>query len=285
MRNFDNWIKGMRNVLASWNYYTDFDKIYRNIEDIKIELNILNSLIGSKKIEEDFKKILKDYPQTLKVIPILLAKREKEIMVLDNRNEYNFNFVNKNYTDEEYALFMKKTGLFELIENHIINNLVDYVMGVEVGLDSNGRKNRTGEIMEDLVESNLLQFGLIKGTTYYKELSKTQIEKMFNIDLSKMSNNGKTEKRFDFVVCANNKIYAIECNFYSGGGSKLNETARSYKNIALETKNIDNFKFVWITDGKGWHTARHNLEETFNILDDLYNINDLESGCLQKLIK
>lgn len=285
MRNFNDWLSTMRDSIATWKYYTDFDKVYRNVDAIKIELNILNSLIGSKNIETDFKNILIDYPKTLKVIPILLAKREMEIKIKDAEEEYLFNFKKMNYTIDEYSKFMRNTGLFDLLENHIINNLVDYIMGVEVGMDTNGRKNRTGEAMEDLVESYLIKYGLVKNKTYFKEMTKTEIEKRFNYDLSKISNNGKTEKRFDFVVKVDNRIYAIECNFYGSSGSKLNETARSYKNLALESKQIDEFIFVWITDGIGWNTAKHNLEETFDVLDTLYNLKDLDEGVLSSLFK
>lgn len=285
MRNFNDWLSTMRDSIATWKYYTDFEKVYRNVDAIKIELNILNSLIGSKNIETDFKNILTDYPKTLKVIPILLAKREMEIKIKDAEKEYLFNFKKMNYTIEEYSKFMRNTGLFDLLENHIINNLVDYIMGVEVGMDTNGRKNRTGEAMEDLVESYLIKYGLVKNKTYFKEMTKTEIEKRFNYDLSKISNNGKTEKRFDFVVKIDNRIYAIECNFYGSSGSKLNETARSYKNLALESKQIDEFIFVWITDGIGWNTAKHNLEETFDVLDTLYNLKDLDEGVLSSLFK
>lgn len=285
MRNFNDWLSTMRDSISTWKYYTDFEKVYRNVDAIKIELNILNSLIGSKNIETDFKNILTDYPKTLKVIPILLAKREMEIKIKDAEKEYLFNFKKMNYTIDEYSKFMRNTGLFDLLENHIINNLVDYIMGVEVGMDTNGRKNRTGEAMEDLVESYLIKYGLVKNKTYFKEMTKTEIEKRFNYDLSKISNNGKTEKRFDFVVKIDNRIYAIECNFYGSSGSKLNETARSYKNLALESKQIDEFIFVWITDGIGWNTAKHNLEETFDVLDTLYNLKDLDEGVLSSLFK
>lgn len=285
MRNFNDWLSTMRDSIATWKYYTDFEKVYRNVDAIKIELNILNSLIGSKNIEIDFKNILTDYPKTLKVIPILLAKREMEIKIKDAEKEYLFNFKKMNYTIDEYSKFMRNTGLFDLLENHIINNLVDYIMGVEVGMDTNGRKNRTGEAMEDLVESYLIKYGLVKNKTYFKEMTKTEIEKRFNYDLSKISNNGKTEKRFDFDVKIDNRIYAIECNFYGSSGSKLNETARSYKNLALESKQIDEFIFVWITDGIGWNTAKHNLEETFDVLDTLYNLKDLDEGVLSSLFK
>ncbi len=284
-RKFEPWLLSMKDSIATWNYYTDFKKVYENVDKMKIELNILNSLIGSQNIEEDFKNIIEKYPEVIKVIPLLLAKRETEIKVIDSEDTYIFNFAKMNYSIDQYALFMKNTGLFDLIQKHIINNLVDYLLGVEVGMDTNGRKNRTGDAMEDLVESYLIKAGLVKDKTYFKEMKKSEIENKFGTDLSTISNNDKTEKRFDFVFKgAFGDIYACECNFYSGGGSKLNETARSYKTLALESKGISRFNFVWFTDGVGWNSARHNLEETFDILDDLYNINDLENGIIETLI-
>lgn len=284
-RNFESWLLTMKDTIATWNYYTDFPKVYDNVNKLKIELNIMNSLIGSKNIEEEFKSLLMKYPEIIKAIPILLAKREREIKIIDPKETYVFNFAKMNYSVDQYALFMKNCGLFELLQNHIINNLIDYVLGVEVGMDTNGRKNRTGDAMEDLVESYLIKAGLIKDKTYFKELNKSDVEQMFHLDLSGISNQDKTEKRFDFVFKGSlGEIYACECNFYSGGGSKLNETARSYKTLTLEAKDITGFTFVWFTDGMGWTSARHNLEETFDVLDTLYNIKDLEDGIIEKLL-
>ena len=284
-RDFNTWLSTMKDSIATWTYYTDFEKVYENVQKIKVELNILNSLIGSKNIEEEFKSIVRQYPKVLVVVPILLAKREAEIKVQDAGGSYVFNFVKMNYTVEQYALFMRNSGLFDLLQNHIINNLVDYVLGIEVGMDTNGRKNRTGHVMEDLVESYLIKAGLVKGKTYFKEMYASDVEKQFNLDLSKLSNDGKTEKRFDFVfVGALGTVFACECNFYGSSGSKLNETARSYKTLALEAKGIKGFQFVWFTDGLGWNDAKHNLEETFDVLDNLYNLEDLENGAVENLV-
>ena len=284
-RDFNEWFETFRSSIATYRYYVDFEKVYGNVEAIKIELNILNSLIGSKNIEADFEKLLKNYPQVLKCIPILLAVRGREIYTIDGDGEYLFNFSKMNCSAEKYKIFMRKTGLFDLISEHIINNLVDYVTGVEVGLDSNGRKNRGGHLMEDLVESYLKNAGLVRDSDYFKEMYISEIEAKWGIDLSKVSNQGKTEKRFDFVVKMGDMVYGIETNFYTSGGSKLNETARSYKTIALETREIDGFAFVWFTDGEGWKSARHNLEETFDVMDDIYCIRDLENGIVDMLFK
>ncbi|MCI8628604.1 MAG: restriction endonuclease [Firmicutes bacterium] len=282
-RDFKVWLSEFRNSIADYGYYVDFRKIYRNIDNIKMELNILNSLIGSKNIERDFEILIKKYPEVLKCIPLLLAVRANEIYAIDGDGEFTYQFKVPNLSIEQYKIFMRKTGLFDLIQNHIINNIVDYAIGVETGLDSNARKNRGGHLMENLVESFIKKSGFTRDKTYFKEMYIHQIVEKWNIDLSAISNEGKTEKRFDFVIKTDSMIYGIETNFYSSGGSKLNETARSYKTLALEADNIDGFTFVWFTDGKGWTNARHNLEETFDVMEHIYNIKDMENGIINKI--
>ena len=284
-RNFLEWLGSFRSSIANYGYYVDFDKIYSNIDKVKIELNILNSLIGSKNIETDFENLIKKYPETLKCIPLLLAVRADEIYAIDEEGEFTYNFKKANLTVEQYKIFMRKTGLFDLIADHIVNNLFDYATGVETGLDSNGRKNRGGHLMEDLVESFIRKSGFIKDINYFKEMYIHQITDKWGINLSAISNHGKTEKRFDFVIKTDNMIYGIETNFYSSGGSKLNETARSYKTLALEIDTIDGLEFVWFTDGKGWTSARHNLEETFDVMEHVYNIKDLENDIINKKLR
>lgn len=290
-RNFNEWLSGFRDSIADYGYYIDFDKVHRNVDGIKVELNILNSLIGSKNIELDFENLMKKYPEVLKCIPLLLAVRASEIYCQDENGGHLFQFdfgkypPNSHAHYEKYKYFMRETGLFDLLENHIVNNLVDYATGVETGLDSNGRKNRGGHLMEDLVESFIQKAGFVKDVNYYKEMYIHQITNKWNIDLSAISNQGKMEKRFDFVIKTPNMIYGIETNFYGSGGSKLNETARSYKTLAWETEEIDGFKFVWFTDGKGWTSARNNLEETFDVMEHIYNIKDLEDGIISEVFK
>lgn len=284
-RDFHTWLSNFRYSIADFGYYIDFNKVYNNIESIKIELNILNSLIGSKNIEADFENLIKKYPETLKCIPILLAVREYEIFAGENGDVKLYTFNKQINTVEDYKLFMKKTGLFDLLSNHIINNLYDYVTGVETGLDSNGRKNRGGHQMEDLVESYIQKAGFKRDVNYFKEMYVSEVSRKWNIDLSAVSNQGKMEKRWDFVVKTDNCIYLIETNFYGSSGSKLNETARSYKTIATEMKNIKGAKFVWFTDGAGWKSAARNLEETFDVLDDIYSIKDMQNGIMTEVFK
>lgn len=290
-RDFNAWLSGFHDSIADYGYYIDFEKVHRNVDNIKVELNILNSLIGSRNIEADFENLMRKYPEVLKCIPLLLAVRANEIYCQDENGGHLFQFdfgkypPNSHAHYERYKYFMRETGLFDLLENHIVNNLVDYATGVETGLDSNGRKNRGGHLMEDLVESFIQKAGFVKGVNYFKEMYIHQITDKWNIDLSAISNQGKMEKRFDFVVKTPNMIYGIETNFYGSGGSKLNETARSYKTLAWETEEIDGFTFVWFIDGKGWTSARNNLEETFDVMQHIYNIKDLEDGVISEVFK
>lgn len=282
-RNFNEWLSKFKTSISDYTYYVDFEKIYKNVDKVKVELNILNSLIGSKNIEEEFQNILVKYPETLECIPLLLAVRSREIFVKDEINEYLFKFDKMVYSMKDYIKFMKESGLFDLLQNHIINNLYDYVLGIEVGLDSNGRKNRGGHLMENLVESYIIKAGYKKDVNYFKEMYLKDIENKWNLNLSEMSGHNTSTKRFDFVIKTDKQVYVIETNFYSSGGSKLNETARSYKMLAQESKKVEGVTFVWFTDGTGWNGARKNLEETFNELETMYNIDDLENGILENL--
>ena len=280
-RNFIEWLGTFKDNISDYKYYINFEKVYKNVEENKVEFNMLNSLLGSKNIEEDFINLVTKYPEVLKCIPILLAVRNMEIPAMDEEGAFIYNFKKINQNLEQYIVFMNKTGLFDLLANRGVTNIIDFVLGVETGLDSNGRKNRGGHLMEDLIEGYLKS----EGVEYYKEMYLKAIEEKWGVNLSSLSNNGKSAKRFDFVVKTKNMIYGIETNFYTSGGSKLNETARSYKMIAEECKNIQGFKFVWFTDGKGWTSAKKNLEETFDVLDSMYNINDVENGVMNKLFK
>ena len=285
-RNFAEWLLTFTDSIADYKYYIDFDTIYKNAEEYKVELNILNSLIGSNNIEAEFEDIVSKYPSVLKCIPTLLAVRQSEIIVLDNDgNKLEYNFNEMNYDIKQYSVFMRETGLFELLEKHLINNLYDYVLGVECGLNSNARKNRGGHLMENVVEKYIQKAGFKKGESYFSEMYLQDIEEKWKLDMSFISNQNQATKRFDFVVKTDNCIYGIETNFYASGGSKLNETARSYKMIAEEAKNVMGFEFVWFTDGMGWISARNNLKETFDNMEHIYNIADMKDGIMNMTFK
>lgn len=282
-RNFEEWLSKFRLSISGYDYYVNYDKVVENVLNLRIELNILNALIGSKNIKEDFADIVTRYPETLKCIPLLLAVRGSEIYAQDEEGAFMYNFNEMNYSVEQYEKFMEKTGLFDLLANHLVNNLIDYALGVEAGLDSNGRKNRGGHQMENLVERYIQKAGFIRDVNYFKEIYLSDVETKWNIDLSALSNDGKARKRFDFVVKTENMIYAIETNFYTGGGSKLNETARSYKMLAQEAATVEGFTFVWFTDGIAWRSAKGNLRETFEVLETIYSIDEIEHGIMKEL--
>ena len=285
-RNFAEWLLTFTDSIANYKYYIDFETIYKNAEIYKIELNMLNSLIGSQNIEQDFENLIHKYPEVLKCVPILLAVRQTEIIVLDDEgNKFEYNFKNMNYNVEQYTVFMRETGLFDLLEKHLINNLYDYVLGVECGLNSNARKNRGGHLMENLVEKFIQRAGFTKDKTYFKEMYLQDIERRWKLDMSFISNKNQATKRFDFVIKTDKCIYGIETNFYASGGSKLNETARSYKMIAEEAKRVVGFEFVWFTDGMGWISARNNLRETFDNMEHIYNIADMKNGSMKEMLK
>jgi len=180
---------------------------------------------------------------------------------------------------------MQKTGIFNFIKTSVSQSLVDVGMGINVGLDSNARKNRGGHLMENLVEFYIREAGFVKNETYFKEMFLEDIEEMWGYDLSAISAEGTSTKRFDFVVKPedSDEVYICECNCYSSSGSKLNETARSFKQIAIESAEIPNVHFVWFTDGDGWEKAKRNLKETFNIMDHIYNINDIKNGIMTEI--
>ena len=282
-REFNEIIDSLRDSIATYDYYVDFEKVYRNVNKIEMQLNLLNYLIGKENVEEEFMKLLVEYPNIIEVIPILLAVRDGEIRIIDGEF-IAYNFKNMNRSIDDYTKFLRESGLINLFENKKIKNLVDYVTGIEVGLDTNARKNRTGRLMENIVESYLEK---IPDAQYLKQASKNDIKNHFNfegLEELNIDDENKTNKRFDFAFKSKNgKIYLIETNFYTGGGSKLNETARSYAKLGKDIEKIEGVEFVWITDGRGWRTTKNNLREAYNVIKHLYNLDDLENGVLEKL--
>jgi type II restriction enzyme len=258
--------------------------VCNNIKNIEIELNLLNYLVGKENIENDFKDLVSKYPKVVEVLPILIAVREKEIKVIDEV-EICYNFKNTQNSIDEIITLMAKTGIFALLKNKRIKNVVDYVLGIEVGLDSNARKNRTGTAMQNIVEKYIQKVDKVQ---YLKEATTDIIKNNWNIDLSNKldfdTENNKNNKRFDFVIKnRNGKLILIETNFYGTSGSKLNETARSYSKLATYTESLKDVMFVWITDGKGWESTKNNLHEAYQNIEHLYTIYDLENGVLEEL--
>ncbi|WP_264229529.1 type II restriction endonuclease [Acholeplasma laidlawii] len=278
-RSFDGIIESIKEGLSTYDYFVDFKKVFSKVEHIELKLNTLNYLIGKDNFDEAFKVLLEEHPNIITVIPVLLAVRENNIQVLDEvMKSYNFNYYDPNVN---YIEFIRKTGLIDLFYDKRIKNLVDYVTGVEVGLDTNSRKNRSGKMMSQIVLKNLKD---IPNIDILEEANTSKIYKEFGVNISNTLKDTKSNKRFDFVIKDKmGHIYLIETNYYGTSGSKLNETSRSYAKLAKDIKEIDNVSFVWITDGKGWLSTKKNLEEAYNDIEHLYTLYDLEHKVLHKL--
>lgn len=285
---FNYLMSTLKDSIKGWDYFVNWGKVYENIKQIEIGLNLMNYLIGKDNIEEECKYLIGKYPEIIRLIPILLASRDSEFQILSkedinkySRKEYNFKKV-KNLTKsdiENTVEFMKKSGILKVFQDKSIKNIVDYVFGVEVGLDSNGRKNRSGHAMEDIVEDYISVLCKKYKYEYLKEATPNAIKSKWNIDVTV----DKASRRFDFAINKSGKLYLIETNYYGGGGSKLKATAGEYKAL-YDISSKDGHEFIWITDGKGWITARKPLEETFNHNKYIINLTMIENGMLDDII-
>ena len=282
---FEYIMNNFRNKITTYNWYVNWAKVFDNSKDIILELNILNSLIGEENIEEKLFQIIKQYPNVLKAFPILLATRDSSIEILTDVKKMTsliFDFRKKQIKDEDinlYISFLMQSGLGKLLKSKKIKNLVDYTIGVEVGLDSNARKNRTGSIMEQLVKCFIVSFCKKYGGKYQEQATQRSMLKEWGINI-KMD---KSSRRIDFAINYKEKVYLIEVNFYGGGGSKLKSTAGEYCEMYHRYKK-QGFEFIWISDGAGWQTTSKPLREYFDIADYLLNLHMLRTGFLEKII-
>ena len=263
---FTNFMIPLKETLFSLKDYVDFPKVAANVEAISIKLNQLNYLIGQEDMAAAVRRLWEENPKVFSVLDVLIAVRAKDRKkAIDAYG--NTHFVSDYFkSPEQVTTFLNETGLTNVFQNKQIKNLVDYVFGVEVGLDSNARKNRGGHIMEGLVANILTQNGIkFEQEVYYTEFP--EIVKVLGAD----------NKRFDFVIRTPEKTYLIEANFYTGGGSKLNEVARSYTDLAPKINAVPGYEFVWITDGIGWKDARNKLEEAFAHISSVYNLTNINT--------
>jgi type II restriction enzyme len=263
-KQFNIFISQLSETNATLDYFTDFGKIKDNISKISIKLNQLNYLIGKEDLKLAIEELFEENAKAFEVLDILIAvrkikkaktfNREGKVVQLDSYFEA---------ADKVYE-FIQDTGLGEIFRNKDITNLVDYVFGVEVGLDSNARKNRGGDNMSKAVSLIFDQANI----SYKTEVSNTVFPEITSL--------GADVKRFDFVIKTKKKTYLIETNYYNSGGSKLNETARAYSDLAPKINQYDGYEFVWITDGQGWLSAKNKLEEAYNIIPSVYNLSTLK---------
>jgi len=269
-----------------WSYFVNWDKVFENLKDIEIGLNTLNYLIGKDDFDNEFKNLLKENPKLIKILPTLVVSRENKFQILVDfvnkkldYEEYDFNVKNPTESDlDKYLKFITNTGFKDVIVSKKVKNLVDYMIGVEAGLDSNARKNRGGHSMEDIVEAFIKDICDKKDCSYLKEANAERIREVYGVDVPV----DKSSRRYDYVVKTNDELVIFEVNFYGGGGSKLKSTAGEYRNLydVLDGK----FKFVWVTDGLGWKTTARPLRETFDHNDYLVTLDMLEKGILSNII-
>ena len=261
---FKNFLSQLSVTNATLGSFTDFVKVKRNVNKIEIKLNQLNYLIGKENLKKAINELYEENPKVFDVLDILIAVRKSNKVKISNH--YGRVALLESYFTSPALIYeyFQETGLAEIFKKKDVTNLVDYVFGVEVGLDTNARKNRGGKNMVKAVSIFFDNAGII----YKKEVSSTEF--------TEISSLGADVKRFDFVIQTQKKTYLIETNYYKGGGSKLNETARAYSDVAPKINQYANYEFVWITDGQGWLSAKNKLEEAFNIIPSLYNLATLK---------
>lgn len=281
-KNFEYLVATFRSSIKTWDYFVNWNKVFANRSHLEISLNKLNYLLGKEDLRSEFLKLYNSNRDIARAIPVLLAVRESnlEIFDIDSKNSEFIDFNDEQQDAIKIFDFISKSGLSKLFQKDGVKNLVDYVMGVEVGLDSNGRKNRGGNLMESITEKILLDFCNKKGYELLRQARPSNMLKKWGVSVT----INKSERSFDFAIY--NKEAGIlklfETNFYNGGGSKLKAVCGEFRNLydELKPQGVD---FVWITDGLGWTTTKRPLEETYNHNDFVFNLSMLESGVLDEL--
>lgn len=279
---FNYLISTFKETITRWDYFVNWNKVIRNYQEIEVLLNILNTLIGKENIEQATKALLKEYPKIINIIPALLAYREKKVKLLAEYKNFSYEEYNfaKSVDLDKAIQFLKETGFLELLSNKTIKSIPDYFIGVEVGLDSNGRKNRSGTAMEDIVEFFIKDICTRNHYEYIAQATAPKIKEKWGKDITVT----KSSKRIDFAVNTPSRLYLIETNFYGGSGSKLKSTAGEYSDIYKQWK-TDGHQFIWITDGMGWKTTQRPLRDTFDTIDYILNLDMLQKGILEELLE
>lgn len=272
-KDFDTFMSQLQETNQTLDFFCDFNKIVQNVNDIKLSLCMLNSLIGAPNLRKAVETIWQRDRTAFDVMEILIAVRDRgNKKVIDTKGRCVP--LSSFFLDIDGVMeYLESTGLAEVLQQQKIKNLVDYVFGIETGLDSNARKNRSGHVMERMIA----RIFTTNNISFRQEVYSSEWPEITNV-------LGDDEKRFDFVVQKNGTTYLIEVNFYSGGGSKLNEVARSYSEIAPKINAVNGFEFVWITDGIGWRSAKNKLQEAYSIIPSIYNLTNI-ADFLEVLLK
>lgn len=283
---FENIVSSFKRKITQWNYFVNWQKVLSNVEPFEKELNLLNYLIGKQNLETEIQQLIAKYPEVINAIPLLLAIRDNSIEVLIDTKKFiyrKFDFKKQNLSKEDivsFSDFILKSGFGELLKDKKIKNLVDYATGVEVGLDSNGRKNRGGSLMELLVEEFISETTRELNIDYMPQATAKKIQEKWDISIKV----DKSSRIIDFAINKNNKLYFVEVNFYGGGGSKLKSTATEYTKMN-EFWNNQGIEFIWITDGAGWHSTLKPLREYFDKANYLLNLEMLKADILKGILQ
>ena len=263
-RNFNIFFSQLQETNQTLDFFCDFEKISNHVNDIKLSLCMLNSLIGTTDLRKSIETIWTRDKSAFSIMDILIAVRSNgKKSILDSNG--NCIILNRLFESVDGIIeYLEGTGLAEIFTEGKIKDLVDYVFGIETGLDSNARKNRSGHIMENMIADIFTKNGIaFRQEVYSTEW--TEIQQAL----------GDDKKRFDFVIKSKSKTYLIEANFYNGGGSKLNEVARSFMEIAARINSVKGFEFIWITDGTAWKAAKDKLKEAYSKIPGMYNLTNI----------
>lgn len=280
---FEYLLSNLKDIIRTYDFFVAWDKVLGNVAQIEVALNILNSLIGKEDIKLRLKNLIKQYPEIVPIIPFLIAVRGTTIKVADVGGDITYSFSKqKSYSEEQIdsiVIFAEKSGLLKVLQDKSIKNLVDYAIGVEVGLDTNARKNRSGTAMENLIEVYVKAICDKHNFKYLAQATAAKIKQEFGKDVA----TDKADRHFDFALDTGNMLYLIEVNYYGSGGSKLKSVAGEFSSLYGLVKN-ETTGFIWVSDGEGWQTAKRPLRETFDIIDFVININMIEQGLLEEIV-
>ena len=264
-KNFDLFMSQLQETNQTLDFFCDFEKISANVAEVEMSLNTLNYLLGKDDLTKGVAEIWQRDPKVFEVLGILIAVRDEGRKPIVDKDGNVVLLKSYFETCSKVTEFIQGTGLADIFQSRRIKNIVDYVFGIETGLDTNARKNRSGHIMENTVAKRLKDNGIVFR------------QEVYSSEFPELTVLGTDEKRFDFYIKTSSKKYLIEVNFYSGGGSKLNEVARAYTELAPKVNSVKGFEFVWITDGIGWKSARNKLEEAYNTIPSVYNLTSIDA--------
>lgn len=287
---FQCFIDTLSKTNRTADYYVNWDKVEQNISTHELSLNTLNYLIGKDNIYQEATKLFTEQPNLIKTIPLLIACRDTklDILMLEDIHKMDFYSLDFNSVDTEnidaYVKFCDESGLLNFIQSSVTRTLVDYVLGVEVGLDSNARKNRSGTVMENLLNRYISTISKALGLEYKSQATATYIQKTWGIEVPV----DKAARHFDEAVFnpKTNELWIFETNYYGGGGSKLKAVAGEFSSLdTLIKSSSEKIKFVWVTDGQGWLTAKAPMLEAFGQIDYIFNLSMLQQGFLTSLFQ